>query len=521
MKSLILSSLFVLSSCTQFLQFAEDDYYEEFTGTNGTSILFSHNINGETHPCGCRNFPLGGLPQANGILQSVKKKNPIVYVDSGDTFFSTPIVPEMLKQSTKYTAENIALAMDKLGLKFFTPGDQDFAMGEEFLISIAKKHKFTFLITNSTEKMKIPHKKWGHIKTPNEDLFFLGVISQDLLKSEHRSLVTSSVSSLKKQIAELKSKYSNLKNKRFILLSHSGIDTDRNIAKSIPELDWIIGAHSQSYLRFSEDIGNTKLAQVLSRNHFIGEIHFPNNKKEAKYSIHETREESKDLISPNPMIEWLQNYKTKLDQILLTEQNMQMNDEVDNRITTYTSCSECHSDQVEFWQGTSHAIAYTTLKEAKAANNTSCIECHSLGFKSPEGFTHTQKIVKLTDDKQLDQYWNDFNSKIKITKSVRKMAATERRKIAKEWAKIDAKHEVTHNYANVQCLHCHTQSSEHPFDTSQGKLIKDIESACIKCHTKDQSPEWYQKDSKGLATSINKKYFSKKLKEVSCPKIEE
>ena len=44
---------------------------------------------------------------------------------------------------------------------------------------------------------------------------------------------------------------------------------------------------------------------------------------------------------------------------------------------------------------------------------------------------------------------------------------------------------------------------------------------CIKCHTQDQSPEWYYKDNKGIATTLNKKYFAKQLKKVACPKKDE
>ena len=81
------------------------------------------------------------------------------------------------------------------------------------------------------------------------------------------------------------------------------------------------------------------------------------------------------------------------------------------------------------------------------------------------------------------------------------------------------KEKLTHKFANVQCLNCHQQAPDHPFDISDNEKTS-FESTCIKCHTSDQSPEWYEKDSKGLATSLNKEYFAKKLKEVSCPKIE-
>jgi hypothetical protein len=501
----------------------DNEYFEELNSdSKNTSIIFSHNINGETHPCGCRNFPLGGLPQVNGLLQSLKKTQSIIYVDSGDTFFSSTIVPEMLKESSTFAAYKIAESLDLLGLKFITPGDQDFALGEDFLVKVSNKHDFNFLISNSTKHMKIKHKKWGHIKSNGKDFFFLGIVSPDLLKSKFQHLFTSPVTALNEQIKLINSKFPNIKDKKFILLSHSGLDPDRNLAKKLPYFDWIIGAHSQSYLRFSEDVGRTQLVQVLSRNHYLGDINFPHNlEKKVSYTIHETRDETKDLIKPNKMTSWLNDYKSAFDKILISEQRLDTVDDSEVKHPTYLSCSECHTKQVEFWQETSHSVAYTTLIKAKSANNPSCVGCHSLGFRSPKGFSHTQNIVQ-SDEKDFNskQYWEEFNPKHMPKKSVRNLSKAQRKMVSSKWIALDTKSKVSHNFANVQCLHCHAQTGEHPFDSSQGSTIKDIKTSCVNCHTKDQSPEWYLKDSKGLATSVNKKYFSQKLKEVSCPKIE-
>lgn len=525
-KITLVAFFIILISCSQFIKLTDSDYFEELNSeSKDTSIIFSHNINGETHPCGCRNFPLGGLPQANGVIKSLSKISNIIYVDSGDTFFSNTIVPKMLIESSTYTAHKIAEGLDLLGLKLITPGDQDFALGENFLTEISNKHKFKFLITNSSSKMKIKHSRWAHIKANENNYIFLGILSPDLLNSQLKELVTEPLEALRKTLIEINEELKDIKNKKFILLSHSGIESDRMIAKKLPHFDWIIGAHSQSFLRFSEDVGKTQITQVLSRNHYLGEIKFPKNRKlETKYNIHETRDETKDLIKSNKMIKWLTDYKVELDKVLLLEQNSQTQADIHSKKSpTYLSCMECHTKQVEFWQETSHSVAFDTLVKASAANNSSCVGCHSLGFKAPEGFSHTQKVVSSqSEEKKFDAqtYWSEFNLKFKDKTPVKQLSKKQRKEKSDKWIALDAKHDVTHNFANVQCLHCHPQGNEHPFDNSMGSLRKNIQSTCLNCHTSDQSPEWYLKDSKGLATSVNKKYFSKKLKEVSCPKIE-
>lgn len=529
LKNFAIYTLLVsISSCTQFVQSTDGDYFQEYKGksANNLNIIFSHNINGETHPCGCRNFPLGGVPQAFGVIKSESAKAPVLYIDSGDTFFPSPVVPSFLHDSVLFTANKIAESLDKAGLKFMTPGDNDFALGENFLIELTKKHQFKFLITNASSKMKLLHKKEILIEHGELKLLFLGVIDPDLVRAETKNLLTDPSQAIVKYITLAKKRFSNDKNFKIILLSHSGIETDRIHAKNVDGIDWIIGAHSQSYLRFSEDIKKTQLVQVLARNHYLGKISLPlNPKSKESYEILEVKAESSDLIKKNPMVNWLSEYKSDLNKIQEAEQAKITVTSTDNHLSTQVSCKECHSKQTQFWQQTSHSIAFKTLHQANASNNSTCIGCHSLGYKDAKGFLVPKNIV-ISDNENFDikKYWSDFNSKIIPNKeSVRGMSKATVKKLAKKWEKFDVEQKITHNFANVQCLNCHVQDGEHPFSEPVVKSLDSYQNACVNCHTPDQSPEWYSKGPKGtkaLASSLNKQYFSKKLKLVSCPKIE-
>lgn len=524
MKYLVLLSFLILSACDSFVKQTDSEYFDEFNGNESDKLqlLFSHNINGETHPCGCRNFPLGGLPQAYGIIKSESSKAPTIYFDTGDTFFPSPVVADFLLNSSKFTAENIAEALSKSGLNFMTLGDQDFALGVEFLATLQKKYDLNFLLSNANDNFRVPHKKFIHIPHNKLNLFFIGIVEPSLLRPEYRGLFIEPKSAIKRQLELIEEKFPNQKNKKIILLSHSGLDNDRALAKVFPVIDWIVGAHSQSYLRFSEDIGKTQIAQVLSRNHFIGKITL--NQKASvkdKYEIIESRDETQNLVKENPMIPWLSTYKTKLNKLQEEEQNSIGVSAVNDHLPTAVSCIECHTKQGEFWQGTAHSISFKTLIDAKAANNTSCVGCHSLGYKDQKGYLIPKKIILSENEKfNIEEYWKEFNKEIKLPKkSIREMSSVQRRSVAQKWTKIDSKHKVEHNFANVQCLNCHVQTQEHPFDTDATK-VADYKNACLNCHTKDQSPEWYLKDKKGLAGAANSEYIAGKIKEVSCPKIE-
>ena len=65
-----------------------------------------------------------------------------------------------------------------------------------------------------------------------------------------------------------------------ILLSHSGIDRDRQIAAEFPVLGLIIGGHSQTMLLKPEKIGSTHITQIGESGYRLGiiKLHFHNKK---------------------------------------------------------------------------------------------------------------------------------------------------------------------------------------------------------------------------------------------------
>jgi hypothetical protein len=524
---LILGSL--TFSCSRFMEsFVEktDDSFNDVVDIKSKSdhlnLLFSHNINGETHPCGCRNFPLGGLPQVKGALFDSEKKAPTIYVDSGDALFPSTQVPKFVEDSQVFTAKKIAESFDLNGLDFFTPGDQDFAYGIEFLGEISKKHKFKFILSNIKENSFIKSSRYEAVKFAGQTIVFIGVVNPDLLQPQYKSLFSSIDDGLNFVFKEIKEKYGKLEDLKIVLLSHSGMDRDKVIAKSFKSIDWIIGAHSQAFTQLSVDIEKTKIVQVLSRNHYLGKVDIQASpKSQDKFSVIEIRDELKDKQPSNPMSIWLDKYKISLDNIQLEEQKLMAGDDVGIQpANTFSSCMECHKEQGQFWQKTSHSLAFITLDHAKAANNPTCIKCHSLNFKDLKGFQNIDGMV--LSDKKLNKYWSEFENTFKGIKSVRKLSDKERLGYSKKYAKIDKKFEVKHNFANVQCLNCHDKAHDHPFEMEDApSKTANYQDKCLKCHTSDQSPEWYRKNDKGIATSVDQAYVSGIIKKIACPKRQE
>ncbi len=538
-----------LSSCSYLLeQFG--DPTQEVVGLDQDKfgIVFSHNINGETHPCGCRHYPLGGLAQVAGEIHKIKKEEQVVYIDSGDTLFPAFNIPESVEKSTTFNAEQLAKGLSDAGLRYWVPGDQDFAKGFEFLKKITETTNINLLLANLAPTQTIAHKEFIIFEKGPHKVFITGLIEPSILPTSVRSQFLKPKKAMAAVIQKMKTEKSyDPKNNfhRLVVVTHQGINHDVELAKQFTSIDWIIGAHTMNFLRFPQDEGNTKLVQVLSRNHYIGHITFDltGDKSKDSYKIHEIRDESKDELKPNPFLSFIDKHKEALSKIQIEEQRGQGPvDPSTLRYATANTCIECHEPQGNFWQSTPHAIAYETLRQVKEENNLACVKCHSLGLQTEKGFSNVDHIVEfnVTDDegnsktpnsaaqqKLIKDYWNAIDESFGKQKieSVRKLKPKARRIIAQKWAQVDKEKNVTHNFANVQCLNCHSKHPEHPFDNnpfnanaSQRRI--DMQDKCLTCHDPDQSPEWYQKTDKGLAGDVNYDTLNEKIKQMSCPAID-
>jgi len=512
----LLAILLWVAACARMVSGLDDTYYEEVTPKSGVtqaSILFSNNINGETQPCGCNKFPLGGLEQTAGHFHQVQSKMPVIYVDSGDLFFPSPILPANVLTSHRFTAEKLVEAMHHLELKFYVPGDQDFALGTDWLADLSKKAKFTFLLANVRAENPFKSKKWARVSVGEKKLVFIGVLDPELLQAQQAALFSSPEVAIEASLKEADPSDDEM----VVLLSHSGMDRDRRYAQLFPRLNWIIGAHTQSFTQRPIEEGGTQIVQVLSRNHYIGQIEFGVGKKDkqTKFGLLETREEFAKVVEPNPLAPLMQSWRTGVADAQAKEQALSAGSmATKDPLPTFNSCLECHQKQTAFWQGTAHANAWHTLAAKGSDNDASCVGCHSVGWQSPQGFMSTPQRVRFEgvhDATKLAAYTKDLAANYAGVKSVRALSAAQRKQKAQGQMKLITKHNVSHDFGNVQCLNCHDKTRDHPFDGSLQYAGGDMTAKCVQCHTADQSPDWY-KDGQP-----NKAVVAQRMKAVACP----
>lgn len=534
MKTLYFSFLF-LASCSFFISnFGGDDYSVVGMKSDKLGLLFSHNISGETHPCGCRTFPLGGLPQIAGQMSELKKDGTeLFYVDTGDTFFPANRLTIGMEKSQKFAAKNLAKGLSQLGLQYHVPGDQDFSAGVDFYGEILKEANLTLVAANLSPDSPISGKKWITLERGPHKVFLVGLSDPKLLQPEAAKLFTEPNTALKNVIEEIKAAGWQQDNPfhRLILLSHSSYEQDEIWAKNFPVFDWVIGSHSQKFTRKPLLEGNTKIVQVLSQNHYLGEININLTaaKDKDSFQIHEIHESLTKKIANNPYEAFIQQHKSEMARIQEAEQQNRKQSHSPQAMAPYSSaktCIECHQPQADKWHKTAHSVAYATLLNANEGKNLTCVKCHSLGLGDPRGFDVVRNMTKFEKDDKRDAYWKEVQKSFGNVKSIRELPAKSIEKLSHHWLELDEKYEVKRQMANVQCLNCHDKHPDHPFHIEQDRpsaaeKTANMNNKCLSCHNADQSPSWYLKKNNGLAGKIDMKILNEKKKAVACPKLEQ
>jgi hypothetical protein len=105
-------------------------------------------------------------------------------------------------------------------------------------------------------------------------------------------------------------------------------------------------------------------------------------------------------------------------------------------------CAECHQLFIDIWKKTGHANALLSIENTGKSSDPECLVCHTVGFGEDGGFYS----IATTPD-----------------------------------------------LANVQCEVCHRSGRDHLMDFYK-PMEHVTEAVCMRCHTKDKSPDFSYKD---------------------------
>lgn len=236
------------------------------------TVVYTHNTNGVLENCHCPVRSYGALEKRAALIDSIRYTNPnILLLDTGD-------ILDIQKSTLLH--QYIVMAYDYMKYDFWTPGDQDFVEGTSFFLNKFMSLSAQMVASNIRYKGTTIGQTFAIKKIGNIRVGITGAIREDLHKFldspvDEDFIFEDQLSTLSQVVHELSGKSDYL-----ILLSHSGIDRDRKIAERYPEIDLIIGGHSQTVLSQPEKIGKTYITQVGESGYRTGifKIIFQNKK---------------------------------------------------------------------------------------------------------------------------------------------------------------------------------------------------------------------------------------------------
>ena len=243
------------------------------------TIIYTNNNNGNIAECECEDLPYGGLARKKTVFDRIRSEHKnTVLVDAGD----------FLDQfGTRLSQDELVIKLyEKLGYDAVNIGDNELANEKLFFDSKLLASKIPLVSSTLTNqkngKVAKPYiiKIFGALRvafigyTPKSSFQYFPAWKKLAVQIENER------DQLKKALAEVSGKADLI-----ILLSNAGDDEDYNLAKAFPEIDIIVGGHSQVELEEPVQIGKTIIVQAGGSGAYVGQLDITFTKKSNKAKI--------------------------------------------------------------------------------------------------------------------------------------------------------------------------------------------------------------------------------------------
>ncbi len=402
-------------------------YSSIFSQTHIT-VLHTNNLNGTLENCICPDHPFGSVEKIKPLLDKIRKqeKNVLLF-DAGDM-----LSPFADKNKDITMLEVLPL----LKYDAITVGDQDFLHGMNFFTNNFIKNKFPIISANIDIK-SAPYviKKISGIRVG-----VIGVTSSkafNFFPEENRGeiKVHDIYKNIDKYLDEIKNKADII-----ILLSHSGLDEDKKTAKIFPQIDLIVGGHSQNALKEGVKVGKTLIVQAGSDGYFLGRVDMSLDKnKKISYISSQLIPIGIELKNDKQIVAIIKKYDFGFIQKAVEKQKLIKPITGSFLTVAPENCGECHKKEFSAWKKSAHARSWQSLKNKKKTKSLKCISCHVSGFGKKDGFIN----VNITSDMK-----------------------------------------------NVSCTDCHYTQTDH-LRKKNKKTVKTIsEKTCIRCHDNENDADF-------------------------------
>ena len=220
----------------------------------------------------------GGTARLITAVEAARARaNNSILVDGGDQFQGTLFY-------TYYKGKMAAEFMNKLGYDAMTVGNHEFDDGPEVLRGFMDAVDFPVLMSNADVSgeplLSDTLQKSTAMLIGGEEIGLIGLTPEDtadLASPGDNVTFSDPIAAVQAQVTAFEEEGIN----KIIVLSHSGYAVDLAVARAVPQVDVIVGGHSNTYLSNTSDravgpyptmVGNTAVVQAYAYGKFLGEL---------------------------------------------------------------------------------------------------------------------------------------------------------------------------------------------------------------------------------------------------------
>ena len=214
---------------------------------------------------------LGGIARRAALIKQIKTQTPgTLVLDAGDVFQGTPIF-------TFYQGEADYKTMDQAGYDATTVGNHELDNGLANLLKQAKGRDFKIINSNMLDHSGKPIFLRKHVFERNGlKIGVFGVLGDDaqgaVARKHQKDYVFVPPLDIAQKLTDELRKEADL----VVMLSHSGLEEDTDLAKKVKGINLIVGGHSHTKLDLPREVMNgdwrTLVVQGFQWGEYLGRL---------------------------------------------------------------------------------------------------------------------------------------------------------------------------------------------------------------------------------------------------------
>lgn len=191
----------------------------------------------------------GGLARVATLRQQLLQENPHTYTILSGDLFSPSAVGTAQIDTERLDGRQMVAAMNALGLDYATFGNHEFDLKQPSFMARLGESQFTWVASNVTDSngnpfTNVPRHVIFTVSDEDGTEVRVGLFGLTL-NSNPQSYVayTDWLSTARAEVAELRPQVDIL-----IAVTHLPVDEDRQLARSLPDIDLILGGHEHEHM---------------------------------------------------------------------------------------------------------------------------------------------------------------------------------------------------------------------------------------------------------------------------------